>query len=62
MPEWSGIYQIFQIAFANWKNFQFNAGSKSHFSPPVPERGVIDPQEMRRLGFVPPGRAKGFPE
>lgn len=44
------------------KNFQFHAASKPQFSPSVPERGIVDPEKLRRLGFVPPRHEKGFPE
>src|SRR5512141_576588 len=54
--------KILQIEFTIRKIFQFHEGSKPQFSPPVPERGIIDPEKLRRPGFVPPRHEKGFPE
>lgn len=57
-----GIYQIFEIAFVTSKIFQSDDWSKPQFFSPVPERVVIDPEELRRPGLVPPGRPKRFRE
>ena len=56
------IRKILQNEFAIRKYLQFRVASKPQFSSPVPERGIIDPEKLRRLGFIPPRREKGFPE
>jgi hypothetical protein len=57
-----GIYQIFEIPFETSKIFQSDAWSKPQFFSPVPERVVIDPEELRRPSLVPPGQPKRFRE
>ncbi len=54
--------KLLQIDVAIRKNHQSHGASKPQFFPPVPERGIIDPEKLRRLGFVPPRHEKGFPE
>jgi hypothetical protein len=54
--------ELLQIDFTIRKNSQFREVSKPHFSPPVPERRIVDPEKLRRLRFVPAGQAKRFTE
>jgi len=57
-----GTCKMLQSDFTIRKNYQFRRASKPQFSPPVPEGGVIDPEKLRRPGFVPSGNAKRFAE
>lgn len=54
--------ELLQIDVTIRKNSQFREVSKPHFSPPVPERRIVDPEKLRRLRFVPAGQAKRFTE